>query len=1041
MLNFNDLWKNLSSSEFEQLALDYAKNKYENYDWKSTKTTSDDNHDFYYEELDELKFIWEGWGEAKHSKSNKSTMSKSKWDQTIISAKLSNNVNFLMFVTNAVIPFKYILRAETLKRPPFQKFEYINNIVIENWLFDNENIFNNYFKKNLKKYQRTNFNTKYKVFIIDYFSNSSNELKEPKEYSLNKEYLLLFICNSSKNFKIALHMDKDIEYYPYSKVVDNDSIVIKYGINIFKFVVKFNKIKQSIKFKISDNDRNVIKTINKKVSIINQFVPSLQFSEQIKLLNELTDIINSNNSISKNSLITIHSKKGIGKTYLFDLIYKNLKNNYNFIKLSFFDDEKDCACTICNLFLTINFGSDYKLKGFSDTLYKCTNKKMPKNILKQIFLGSDTGNVFEAETSCNYLIDYMVNKRNKANILPNSLCYKSIILIDDIHKTPNKYYELLKCIITNFLENNSNSFMLTACRKNEFNSYNLQDFLIKKRNESKELKEMKFYEKKFSLKANFKFINQDKYIDKALEKCNSTFLFINLLCKINFFKENYGENEIELNKHIFKIMSDIINSSKDYYKNDFLSNEKFFDIIYPVYSFDSGINKSFLLKIENSAQKIELLCKKNIIKIENDFIYPSHDIFREVFNDIYEMEKYYKYKEDLIKICHENYNSTLDKYKLIYVLLKFSDAKNTRTIEIAEKMVEDFFCNTEYGKLYVLIDWVLKVKNINIYSLIDNYDDLKLLYICADTYDHMGLLKQADEIFKYVYICGKEISDNPPGFVFDSKAQIFNLEFACLRCRNTILNIDEFLIENEEFFLKTTDNTVTNARLVAINRKMVIELCLDNINAANKTYIEYNTLINEKGDKNHEAYILIDYARGIYHADIKSAYSKMSLANKLFKKIPEQKRRQIDSDIELAFLEFIIKNKGIENLISASEKAYDDGFSQIYKHSLLKIAACQIVLGNIIDAENTLSKFVDKYDILDGSNIRSAMIFYELNSALSFLKGRIDDSLNYQKMKNEIASKIGISYINKNKINEITCRLVSFNCYDNDCYSIDTRIW
>ena len=59
-------WKLLSSTEFETLALSYARFKYKDYVWEPTNETRDDNHDFFYKELDEFQEEWEGRGRVRH---------------------------------------------------------------------------------------------------------------------------------------------------------------------------------------------------------------------------------------------------------------------------------------------------------------------------------------------------------------------------------------------------------------------------------------------------------------------------------------------------------------------------------------------------------------------------------------------------------------------------------------------------------------------------------------------------------------------------------------------------------------------------------------------------------------------------------------------------------------------------------------------------------------------------------------------------------------------------------------------------------------
>lgn len=99
-------WKKLNSREFEIIACNYANDIFSKYIWSLTKSTRDDNHDFFAfcNNLDK-------WGEAKYSETSNKLMSRSQWDPTIVSAKLVNCVNEILLVTCSNIPLTYVIKS------------------------------------------------------------------------------------------------------------------------------------------------------------------------------------------------------------------------------------------------------------------------------------------------------------------------------------------------------------------------------------------------------------------------------------------------------------------------------------------------------------------------------------------------------------------------------------------------------------------------------------------------------------------------------------------------------------------------------------------------------------------------------------------------------------------------------------------------------------------------------------------------------------------------------------------------------------------
>ena len=121
--------ENLTNRQFEVLAANYAKSIAPDYKWVLTKKVADFNRDFEFENDKSWK-----WGEAKRTDKPTTGVSKSRWDPTLLSAILKNNVDEIYLVTCGNIPLNYIVRAEHLKSSKIKKIFYINRFILDNWL-------------------------------------------------------------------------------------------------------------------------------------------------------------------------------------------------------------------------------------------------------------------------------------------------------------------------------------------------------------------------------------------------------------------------------------------------------------------------------------------------------------------------------------------------------------------------------------------------------------------------------------------------------------------------------------------------------------------------------------------------------------------------------------------------------------------------------------------------------------------------------------------------------------------------------------------
>lgn len=1039
-------WGKITSNEFESLALDYAKFKYKEYTWYPTREKKDDNHDFYYIETDEEHHEWEGWGEAKHSGSTKKIMSREKWDQTIVSGQLAQNVKHLIFITNARIPFSYIFRAECLKTPPYEKFEYINNTTLEQWLYTNQQ----FIPQNLKPFFSNSYipqknYIKINFYIIDYFTPSKNILHELKELYANKDYLLLVIieCNYATQLDIQFEPHRYLQIMPY-EVENISNVNISAGIVCKKSIIRFTESGNiKLNMMVKSLYKNKGPSCHKNYLVYRNFTPKLIYNAQLKIVEDLLVILQSEENI--NCLLMLYAPKGTGKTYLLNMLSHEYKLYNQTLFLTFTGAMEDCARNICTLFLAVNFGTEFSDKYYWNEISKFYNripeseKTMMMSELQKIYDGTQKNDSAASMLAVQYIEKFLL----KYNLsLLNSGIHQYLILIcDDIHKVPIKFQKVMILFIKKFCKEKKHSYLIFSGREYEFKSKQFNQIVKNIASKSFKLKIPSLTERKQSLHINFNFIRDIEYYSGILNKCNSTMLLCILFRRINKFIKTNGENEALLQIQIAKIYKQICLNTHQLDWDEFMFYSKDFNIIFPIYFYQSGLN----INIFNSAkdrEKIHYLFEAGIIDIQGEYLFPSHDIYRNIFEKLCNTSKYNNIKKKTATFFYNNLNNEyIDQYKVLPILIMLDPQNKELYLENSICLIKEYYDRTEYGKMNLLCEKIVKTK----YSDIDNgtwtKDKLWLFYLYADCLDHCGSLYKSREYFSLVFDNGYTLMENNSfDFIWDAKAQIFNIQYYLLEIRGLALDINIFLYDNFSKIKNVHSMEFEVAYLNSLNRRMMVAFLSDEYEVAESISETYKNLAIELHNNNHQAYYYIDYARGLYHCNPYYAFSLMKSALNKFSKIPSEKRRLLDAESEYAYLNCILNNGNIEKLEEISERIASNGYIHIYANTLLKRAAIRILKDDLLIARNLLLKISLIIELEDFP--RTRLLFSNLMAAICFLEGDNITANQHIKIQNKLAEQIGKSYQIFISLTNISERKVKFNYNEGiDFFPLETRLW
>ncbi len=240
---------------FEILSANYAQYFAPQYKWQLTKQVGDYNRDF-----ETKKDVFFKWGEAKHTECHSTSVSKSRWDPTLLSAQLSNNVDLIFLITCGWIPLEYIVRAEHLRNnnSTIKKIAYINRDVLDKWLNNNNISFCDFGEKKFNissamcSIKKENGNPKVhspKV-IINIYGEYNNSMLEP-QYDLEENVpyeVNITTFTSQEEFILKVNMPDsfkvidNIRFKSLSSIDDDEDILFDNTIREFKLKIGYNQI-------------------------------------------------------------------------------------------------------------------------------------------------------------------------------------------------------------------------------------------------------------------------------------------------------------------------------------------------------------------------------------------------------------------------------------------------------------------------------------------------------------------------------------------------------------------------------------------------------------------------------------------------------------------------------------------------------------------------------------------------------------------------------------------------------------------------------
>ena len=1064
--------KQLISSRFEQLALEYVKDVYSEYTWIPTPTVGDGNKDAYLGEGVDFD-IWE---EAKF-KGKPYNIRRQDLDTTILSGILQGNVRMIIFVSNALVPEHLYSRADITASMKGIEVTYALKPQLESWICCHTDIFKNIFKEDvIIKPKKFNAFLLKNIVIYNTFADEFNSLSNSSELIVGEKYILSIIVEASKNSLARIETN---DSFPFKIIEDGnfnnaDEIMIKKGINTIKFLVlankeHFNKVNLKV---IIEGQPYFLAT--KELRIYNRNNLPIVYSEQLAVINKIKSLIQGYSNIPATFIISLFAKSGMGKSYILNSIYLDflfkrdvVSIDFEISKLNDINYKKLCKVLLYlnfgNIFLYLNLHSkeekEYLLKNIQ---LREKSNDLTVNDFKQLLEGCYD------DTIATSIINSLVKKcrRNKKLLIsPKDGRINKLLLLDDIQYLNAIQYELIEIIcsqiemtqknITVVLSGTEGKFE-TIDKENSFKSLSINRFSINGLNRFDKIQSI-----------NNIFLELD---NKEIDIIDTILPDSPLLAYEVVYNLISGYDGQGLLSFIANYQSGISGSAifQNKYKKLDKKSLQLLDIIF---IFKLGVRYDLLEQYYDSYQVeiryfVEQLEKIRIISRKDNIIKPYHDYCISSYKK-YRKNKMYsnntaKFLEFVMK-----YEYDVDKNLVLSNIIKCGKSYYNKYKKTINEIILNSIHNTNFGTALYYCEYyynILTERDASSYTK----DELYYLYLYSDCLVHCGKSSKAEELFEW--LCN--LSQFGTIEYTEAGVSLLNQRFWHLNLNEIIGN--SIILQNsvEKLLSKQLNHSdflrMKKAWEGCVNRRMVTHLLLDQYDEGWETYKfalkEFSKRTHSLSDFFAEsATIIMDYARGLAYKNVQMTYSLIHVSKKYFSHSMEQQyRRAVLCEIDCLLFENIIgkdfnEKDFNENLIKLKRENF---ISEYFKASL-KYYACKLV------EESRLIKRSHGYSFRTSlfkrayNDIHKIMIDmnfnpeyrekYLYNSIIAYIYIHNNEQQKALKCLNEAKSFIepaGNSHldsINHNLTNIEQIKCIEWNyegqTLDNNCYYLDSRFW
>lgn len=1061
---------------FEELALEYLQEVFSDFEWHPTKASWDNNLDMFHTYQDGF----ENWAEAKYRKDS-DNVGKKDLDPTILSGLIKEKVKLILYITNGTIASHNLNRITYAARIKNISVSCIDRSQLESWLYENPDKYKKFFRANppktdpSKKYINIKDISFYSVDSIDFGAN-----KLHKKLNLKKEYIMCITLSASE--KGMLHIRKN--NYPFDFIDSHqwpsaNKITYTCGTSSHFLLIRTRRISDKpiiLKFHL-ENGREIKHIINCEIEDKQEIL--IVHSSQNNVSFEINKCLKSMAYNGHNTIITINSKSGNGKTYLLQKLFMDysFRSEMSLVRFVDADSSKYNYILLCKIIFFLTFGNllwiDKNDENDFQEFYTKRKELLINLSCNAIYDTVQLNRLFDGcfdmliAEKCISDFNEQIALKNQLLLDPQAQNSHCILLLDDIQKLNDtqgiflvnllKQSALLKYNATIILSYNNkfkcgNTFtQVTSLTSNKF-----------------EIEDLSWADIRESLLKNIHIANGTITENQLSDFPPNAFLLEETLRVMRNNRQEYFD-VTEVLKEVKKIKKENL-----ILENKFMGFDDQFAIIDVIYEFEKGIPSSVLniKPLCASVADLKRLEDACIIKQAGNKYIPYHDILRSAYRHLRNNSQYNKKMGEYISkvIDSAQFSDMIDVNQALAVLLKCGETYKKKYIDKCIEQRDYYFSRTLFkeSSFYAESIYFVSLKEKKDIQYFDE-QELYAVFVLADCLKHNGDLVRSKELFQELYAKASNVST----IKYEAGAELVNAHYRALEITEAInlsyslmLSLNSKIRNCKYIYENNLDNRIIRSYYTVTDRYMMILQLQNNYDKAFKLYREFMKTFAKTQPQEDKtrlcgelATYIMDFARGLYFVDFKKANHMMKIALNFFMQNKKVHCRRITMcKADLLFLDYLgtynddLPQYDNDCFFKIENDQITKGYCREVYKTQLKHYACLLIKSEKDSSpqydlikeilEDVYSQFVGKTDA------KSEYILCSLLAYIEKKNGNINHGKELLSRIEKFASFLGNDYQttyfhnkrNIEKVEKVTFALADIVLEDN-IYYLDPRIW
>jgi len=1001
-------WGAIDGYRFETLAFDYARKKYPERTWRLLPQSGDGNRDVESSSrllLPDRSVEIMAWIEAKYTRSVRRALSKGRLDPTLVSALIEPNVGYVLFISNGRFNDAYINRAERVfrLRQMLTTPQFVDGELLEKWLDRTPQIVRKFFPRKpasdrvQTRPDRDLAIRSCQIVALDDYR--AAHIEKRRHLRLQEDYVLQVLASSSVGGEITAKLTGE----GICPVADREfpaTLLLRPGLTSIplRFYVAHGAGRGKIVVTVSDQREEAVGEAEFSLA---PAAVQIRSASQLAALQRIREILRRHQHVPLNQALLLVGAGAAGKTWVLSRVTSHLSLGIAVMHQTFEANSPahNAQCVLRGLlFMTV--GSAFEFDGAAEVISReIRTNDVSEDVLRMLLQGH------HSREKATELLQVLVKGDFLGPLFTK--CARGdpkVLIFDDVHKADEDAVMLIRRVLGDFAGARNKTLVLLAGRPE------LPATLAATVNESLaetiEIGPVTADDIEETLRTVVG--ERAAWISEPASAVISNVLELQTLAESLNAEASALEGMVETRfllrcRELMKTatVSGLVEGLRIAIAQPAL------DLIFLT---EGGVECGFIEKHFGWKVVEDLLASRLVTMALGAarMLQPKHDLVRDAY-----LSRRNVYSDKLRDLVDAYLRSAPDRRNDLLGRLCLCDRKwRARYLGEAIAARDTEIGRTRYGAARPLAEAVYQLAvDPQSAQPFSDVQRIEAIFAHGDCTMHTRSASKAVAIFREAIERADRChpSTEITALRLNATAEIISQRFWMLDTRGLLKDTDAFLSELDRLPpTMAAHPRVREARLTALNRKMMVHYLHDQTATAEKVFSVGAELAETVDDRANLAHLVMDRGKSLCLQAPGEALGCFEQALAMYAALNDQERRRKVCASQTAFLRVLVQGNHPGELESGAEELFRSGYMPEYANALLEIAGVSMVEGRLERAEELL-KQAGQIAAASESPRRSFLCAH-LNGVLAALKGDVVSATRWHREHAGAVTNLGASY-------------------------------